>query len=351
MKVLHRKRAFTLIELLVVVAIIALLISILLPSLQGAREQAKKAKCLAHISAIGKGFQTYTSEDRKEFLLPIHPLHVSNVARPSWWCIRTIEWFIYGGRTPVQTFRAPAGTGNPQSGGQEWTLNETNGYDAKRRPLNKVIYGSTGIENPNNSSASDRPAEELKLFECPSDTGYPESIDVDDAPYVSANRRLYDIAGNSYRASMSGFFSTDVTGTTYFSLGAMGQTASKLQNPGRLIIMGEPTWFNMIFLDNGATVADPVLLYGWHRTFMVDDLLYADGSARATTAKNAQRVEGATGITMGITNATNTSLLTRGPGWQLDTWPTPGVAVRGAVAGFAGYDLRQWPFAGAKRLQ
>lgn len=56
------RRAFTLIELLVVVAIIALLLAILLPSLARAREQSKRTACGANLKAIGAGIALYGSE-------------------------------------------------------------------------------------------------------------------------------------------------------------------------------------------------------------------------------------------------------------------------------------------------
>ncbi|MGE0478870.1 MAG: type II secretion system protein [Phycisphaerae bacterium] len=55
--------AFTLIELLVVVAIIALLISILLPGLNDAREQARRAKCGANLHSIGTALFACGSEN------------------------------------------------------------------------------------------------------------------------------------------------------------------------------------------------------------------------------------------------------------------------------------------------
>jgi prepilin-type N-terminal cleavage/methylation domain-containing protein/prepilin-type processing-associated H-X9-DG protein len=55
---------FTLIEILVVVAIIALLISILLPSLSAARSRTRTVVCLTHLRVLGQAMVTYASENR-----------------------------------------------------------------------------------------------------------------------------------------------------------------------------------------------------------------------------------------------------------------------------------------------
>ena len=64
-----RRTAFTLVELLVVVAIIALLVSMLMPSLARARELAKRTVCLTHLGAIGRGIHLYGA-DYNGFVIP-----------------------------------------------------------------------------------------------------------------------------------------------------------------------------------------------------------------------------------------------------------------------------------------
>jgi prepilin-type N-terminal cleavage/methylation domain-containing protein/prepilin-type processing-associated H-X9-DG protein len=67
MKRTSKKTGFTLVELLVVIGIIALLISILLPSLNKARETANRVKCQSNLSQMGKALLLYSNENKGSF--------------------------------------------------------------------------------------------------------------------------------------------------------------------------------------------------------------------------------------------------------------------------------------------
>ena len=80
-----KRTAFTLIELLVVVSIIALLVSILIPSLNTSREIAKRVVCASNQHQIGLGLLLYAESNNS--YLPEAYQNPDTV----WWYHRTIE--------------------------------------------------------------------------------------------------------------------------------------------------------------------------------------------------------------------------------------------------------------------
>lgn len=134
-----RAAAFTLIELLVVVSIIALLVALMLPSLNKAKAQARVVVCANNLHSIGLGWTYYLQDNNDTF--------------PSYNDTRLIYWY-YGGKEKV-----------------------VSSYNMSYRPLNP--YVSKAIQKEDSAP----------VFRCPGDRPVQGEMQ---------GNSVYDYYGNCY---------------------------------------------------------------------------------------------------------------------------------------------------------
>lgn len=119
----YGREAFTLVELLVVIAIIGILIALLLPAVQAAREAARRSQCNNNIKQLGLAMQNYHDIYR---VFPCR-LTGSAVSQRIGAFVEMLPYFEQQAlaqqiSSPLGTY--PAGGGVPWDGGyQPWTVN------------------------------------------------------------------------------------------------------------------------------------------------------------------------------------------------------------------------------------
>lgn len=310
----QRLKGFTLIELLVVVAIIALLVAILLPSLTKARASAQRAKCLANLRGISQASNMYATEDLKNLIVPVS----QTVARAgAGGMFSSIDWIFsiqshtFGGRTPITPFDGVTRSTEPN----DW-------FGAAYRPMNNYLAkGKVDLQE-----------QRYELFQCPGDTGYADGTPLQNFPDTMFEVPFYDFAGNSYRYNPSGIFYA--AGSQFrgsLTVGAAGHSVDKIQNPSRMVLYSSPMFYQF-------TVPDWQLgpnankYPGWHKEPLTDTTAFVDGSARNSTVESLQSFSDPLlrkmGVDSSITGPTALSFLRRGSKWQTDCYPAPGAIIR-----------------------
>jgi prepilin-type N-terminal cleavage/methylation domain-containing protein/prepilin-type processing-associated H-X9-DG protein len=157
---------FTLIELLVVISIIGILMAMLLPAIQAAREAARRMSCGNNTRQIGLALLNFESA-KKEF-----PLSRRNITKDS-------SGILLSGKQPVPD-RATA-----KSHELSWTVSILP-YIEETNLGSQFDYSKAWFHNIPDSANPDRPtnlevvANPIKIFECPSaPVGNPTRIDED----------------------------------------------------------------------------------------------------------------------------------------------------------------------------
>jgi prepilin-type N-terminal cleavage/methylation domain-containing protein/prepilin-type processing-associated H-X9-DG protein len=303
-------RGFTLVELLVVVSIIALLISILLPSLNKARDSAKRIKCSANVRGIAQAGLTYAADDRLEFAIPINK---ADAERPE--SYRSV--YSYGGKSGT------GHTGNVVTslfGGPQ-------GQGSIHRPLNRIMYPKATFYSPVGPPQWPRDTkEDLPIYTCPGDKGFPGMHQQGWRNNKSTSS--YDYYGTAYNANVyligqSGIGVTVESNSPYF------RSLSQVPNAGNTILYMENAARYAQYADNPELDQDAsggcfwpyaygaFTAKGFHKQDFQFNVAFCDGSARWIKIKGHGLVDYGPGKVDPLLNC----ILIRGPGWQVDTMP------------------------------
>jgi prepilin-type N-terminal cleavage/methylation domain-containing protein len=176
-----RRRGFSLIELLVAIAIIGVLVAILLPAVQQAREAARRTQCRNNLKQMGLALHNY-HESHSTF----PPGVVSLLANPGW--------------------VMPAGgcTAAPDDLGPGWSFFARMLPFLEQGNFQNTINFNLPLTDPSNSAAR---LTVVGVYRCPSDFGNP-LISIYDcgAPPSASNTPtvLTDAAATSYVGSLGG---------------------------------------------------------------------------------------------------------------------------------------------------
>jgi len=178
----RRRVGFTLIELLVVIAIIGVLVALLLPAVQAARESARRAQCTNNLKQMGLALHNY------EGSVGSFPSgEISRLINPAW-------------RIPAGNCSAAA----PESG-PGWGLFALMAPFLEQRALLDSI--NFGLTIPDAANATSR-GTVVSSYVCPSDTGPPRVTEFSCGSPASAGSTpmpmLSDLASCSYVGVLGG---------------------------------------------------------------------------------------------------------------------------------------------------